>query len=445
MITIPVEVGDHLPYVISAARRADYLGLMVVLARTAEARGLHQELTRDWTSIHDVTGHALGVLCPEPRFVPPPARFPQDPGRVPRERRDAFVAEASRAHRFLSGADPAGIPPFDYTRLLVPGAGDGDDLRAAAIPLPGHPPALHHAAWTEAVSRCARFFGIPESRLPALLVLCLREEDDVLIQLRGDTSLYRLCKMIASHPGYSREDGDLMAERERLRWGAPAGYGGRETPPRRMRGLAGRTRKQLDGLRRHLAMIAPADPELAGEVADGLARHVEADTPVDEARDWLSALAERVAGHPRKTELLRLDAKLRKVARALEEAAYPGGRRRWEDQDRLAELERRLASRPGLARACEDAARAVLGECVTERLSGGPHPSRVRAVRPLGPAPRPPAEDTEDTTTNSLSGTSVHGPAIQARDIGALHLHLHAGAWPPGAAKDLGDDAAPGR
>ncbi|HET6855968.1 MAG TPA: hypothetical protein VFH94_02590 [Streptomyces sp.] len=66
MITIPVEAASYLPYVMEAAEREGYLGLMVVLARTAEARSLHEELTRDWTSIHDVTGHALAVLCPEP-------------------------------------------------------------------------------------------------------------------------------------------------------------------------------------------------------------------------------------------------------------------------------------------------------------------------------------------------------------------------------------------
>ncbi|GGR82093.1 hypothetical protein GCM10010252_20900 [Streptomyces aureoverticillatus] len=71
MISIPLEARDYLPYVMEAARREGYLGLVVVLARTAEARNLHKELTRDWTSIHDVTGHALAVLCPEPRFVPP--------------------------------------------------------------------------------------------------------------------------------------------------------------------------------------------------------------------------------------------------------------------------------------------------------------------------------------------------------------------------------------
>lgn len=455
MITVPVEAADYLPYVMDTAASEGYLGLMVVLARTAEARSLHEELTRDWTSIHDVTGHALAVLCPEPRFVRRETRRAREvPGMEPAEQA-AYHAEALRTHRLLSRSALRDFPPFDYTRLVAPGSRRPPGMRRT--PLPEHPPQEHHAAWTEAVARCARFFGVPERRLPALLVLCLREERGVLIQLREDTGVYRLCKEIASHPGYPPEDGELLRERDRLREAvrvrqagvvrqAGAGHSA-PRPPVRMREAAAlaAVRKQTEGLWRHLELVADVDAGLGREVQDGLGSRVESDAALDDVAAWLSALARRLAVHPRRHELLHLDRKLRKLAGALEESARLGERRSRAAQEEelglrrgraaLEELERRLAERRGLAGACEDAARAVLGDCRTEPLDeeeyrllpGRRHRTEhIRVVRPVGPAPHP--ADDAGGTRNTLSGTTVHGSAVQARSIGALHLHVHGGA-----------------
>ncbi|GGR82088.1 hypothetical protein GCM10010252_20890 [Streptomyces aureoverticillatus] len=360
---------------------------------------------------------------------------PPDPGAAHRRSRADYVDEARRVYNFLR---PSGPIPLDDDQRHVP------EFRST--PVPEHPPQLQHAAWTEAVSRCAEFFGVPEHRLPALLVLCLREENDVLIQLRADTSVYDLCKRIASHPGYLREDAGLPEARDQLRsdvselereWGSESRTG------RCMQALATRSavQKQIDGLHQHLGMIAHVDPDLGSAVADGLGTHVDSDTPVDEVRAWLSAMAERILAHPRRTELLHLDRKLLKVARSLEEAAYPGSR--WRNVEkgqrdlaqaraRLAELEQRLAARPGLATACEDAAAAALGECETGALNleeyislhRGHDARRIRTVQPVGNSPRP-SEDDGGGTSNTLSETTVHGSAVQARDIDALHLHIH--------------------
>ncbi|GAA1754381.1 hypothetical protein [Streptomonospora arabica] len=425
MITIPVQAADYLPYIMRAAERGGYLGLMVVLARTAEARSLHQELTRDWTSIHDVTGHALAVLCPEPHLEPERRATSVEEARM-------HQPEAVRRHEFLKRAALHDIPPFDYTRLVTPGI--------QRTPIPRHPPQLQHAAWTEAVSRCAGFFGVPEQRLPALLVVCLREDTDVLIQLREDTSVYELCKRIASHPGYLPGDYGLLAERDEIKtaldmWGVPAVR--KQTPPElhRMRHLAElpAVRKQTKGLHQHLDTVAHVAPGLRREVAEGLQRHIESDAPADEVQAWLSGMAHRAFTHPRKTELLRLHAKLRKVAHALEKAR-PHESDIWDfGRDRLAEMKRRLAARPGLAAACEDAAREVLGDCETGPLVDTEEyrwlyrqhdTRRIRTVWPVGRPPRPSPEE-EGGTRNTLCATTVHGAAVQAGTIDALHLHIH--------------------
>jgi hypothetical protein len=66
MLLAPVPTEEFLAHVMRAAERCGYAGLVVILARTADARPQHEELTRDWTSLHDVTGSVLALLCPDP-------------------------------------------------------------------------------------------------------------------------------------------------------------------------------------------------------------------------------------------------------------------------------------------------------------------------------------------------------------------------------------------
>ncbi|HET6855967.1 MAG TPA: hypothetical protein VFH94_02585 [Streptomyces sp.] len=95
-------------------------------------------------------------------------------------------------------------------------------------------------------------------------------------------------------------------------------------------------------------------------------------------------------------------------------------------------MERQLADRPGLAAACEHAARAVLGECETEPLDEEEYvhlvrqhdATRIRSVRPVGRPPHPSAEG-GGGSHNTLSGTTVHGSTVQAGNIDALHFHVH--------------------
>jgi len=452
----PVNAREALPYIVNAARRDGYLGLMVILARTAEARTLHEELSRDWTSIHDVTGHRIAVLCPDPHFVDDPEEEPY------------YTAVETSYSRFWTNLTLDDCADFTHTQVLVP---DGP-WRGVPVARPPYPEDVQQAAWTEAVSRCAEFFGIAERRLPAVLVLCLREPADVLIQLRPETSLYKLCKRIASHPGYSPGDDSLLRERARLTRLVErfprSGFGRHEwrkvsDPPTSMARLLGvdAVRKQIDGLRHHMALVAHVDPEAHRAWSECLAELIRTDAAERTAQARLSEIARAVREHPRKADWRRLDQKVRKVQRALREAADPPAERHYvpESQEEkterearlaalqaeLARMERWLNSRPGLAEACKEAARDEMGPCAVESLQlseyislhRGYSAERIQAIRPTGSPPASKGANTDTGagvtagTDNDLSGT-VHGPAVQAGHMGDVHVHVHGPRRSPG-------------
>ncbi|MDQ0904969.1 hypothetical protein QFZ22_000954 [Streptomyces canus] len=452
----PVNTHEALPYIVDAARRDGYLGLMVILARTAEARSLHEELSRDWTSIHDVTGHRIAVLCPDPYFVDDPEETPY------------YAGVDDRIARFWNNLTLDDCVDFTHTNVLTPHNVWG----GVPVARPPYPKDVQHAAWTEAVSRCAAFFGIAEMRLPAVLVLCLRERGDVLIQLRPETSLYKLCKKIASHPGYSPEDAIQLQEWarltdlvERFPRRRREGYEWRKADdsPRSMARLLDveAVRKQIDGLRHHMAQVVHVDPNAHRAWSQSLEELIRTDAAEETAQARLSEIVCEVREHPRKVDWRRLDHKVRKVQLALRKAADPPEKFHYvpesqeEKTEREAELaalqaelaqrERWLDSRPGLAEACRQAALDEIGPCAVESLElseyiglrRGYSAERIQAIRPTGPAPaskdagRHVGAGITARTDNDLSGV-VHGPAVQAGRMGDVHVHVHGRRRPPG-------------
>ena len=158
---------------------------------------------------------------------------------------------------------------------------------------------------------------------------------------------------------------------------------------------------------------------------------------------YLSEMAQAVYAHPRRTELLTLDRKAHKVARTVKAVVNPPPEWRYfpespaaraereaeraQAQAKLAELERVLGSRPGLAVACETAARTELGACEIAQLELDEYidirrdypTQRIHAIMPISP----PLDDGANTAThNSISGT-VYGAAVQAGHIDAVHFH----------------------
>jgi hypothetical protein len=192
MLVVPISAERYLRHVVDAAESSGYSGLLLVLARTADAREQHEELLRDWTSLHDVTGPMLAVVCPDPEAIRESAvqiasnaGFVNVPGlRVnhPSQR------EESRFGRHFSR-------PTDWQLR-----DDVDEMRCYlrdyARARPTHDELTHQAAFSEAVSRCSSYFGISESQLPALLFLSFWERVAVLVPVRPDLSLYRLVKAV---------------------------------------------------------------------------------------------------------------------------------------------------------------------------------------------------------------------------------------------------------
>ncbi|WP_262703148.1 MULTISPECIES: hypothetical protein [Streptomyces] len=381
MFSAPASIPALLPHVVRAAENAHFTGMVVVLARTADARTLHWELTDDWTSLHDVTGQLLAVLCPDPE------RRLTDVYQLNLVS-DTYVDEVASlyglsvlplchvgdnfAWRFVDSLHSA-------PEALIPG-----DVFAEAPRTPQE----HHVAWTEAVSRCAAYFEVPESWLPGVLFLDFTERTAVLVRWpepeRPDFGLYRLCKQIAGDLGHSRRAAELRKEKrqlereaERLEWktrGLERDVRGYEDGD--IKGLevfrAGlkdcldehmgpELRAQFEGLDRHLEMVSPADPELVGNWRARLAELLSSGT-VDESVRHLLAMARHVRATHRQHDWRRLSTKVVKVLNATNEAL--GVRFHWSlgSEDPLASAIGLLADRKERARAKRDTSVQQLGE-----------------------------------------------------------------------------------
>ena len=181
MELFPVTAAEYLPHIMRAAEASGYAGLMVVLARTADARPQHEELTRDWTSLHFVTGSLLAVLCPDPDASGHRSAVKGGPlGRaagVPglHLEHQSWQRQNSFQHNFW---DKQARLDFSQSKAT----------RSAEA---------HHAAWTEAASLCARFFGFAEAQLPSVLILSFWDETGVLIRLQPTITLYSFAKALA--------------------------------------------------------------------------------------------------------------------------------------------------------------------------------------------------------------------------------------------------------
>jgi hypothetical protein len=79
------------------------------------------------------------------------------------------------------------------------------------------PPEDHYAAWTEAASLCAEYFGIDEELVPSVLILSFWEKAAILVRLQSHMSLYELIKVVRGSLGDKpRKLARLRHEIERL-------------------------------------------------------------------------------------------------------------------------------------------------------------------------------------------------------------------------------------
>ncbi|MCQ8836400.1 hypothetical protein [Streptomyces malaysiensis] len=251
----------------------------------------------------------------------------------------------------------------------------------------------HHVAWTEAVSRCAAYFDVPESWLPGVLFLDFIERTAVLVRWpepeRPDFSLYHLCKQIAGDLGHSRRAAELREEKKQLereterleretRWleRDAHGYGDDDTKgleifqaglkDRLDKHMGPELRAQYEGLDRHLEMVSAADPELVSNWRARLAALLSSGT-VDESIRHLLAMAWHVRATHRQHDWRRLSTKVVKVLDATNEALGVSFQWSFKSEDPLASAIRLLADRKEKAHAKRDTKVQQLRE-VRDRL-----------------------------------------------------------------------------
>ncbi|MEU3743529.1 hypothetical protein AB0E78_41610 [Streptomyces sp. NPDC032198] len=194
MYVTPLPINVFLRHLLSASATSSYLGAVLMLARTAEARTQHEELIEDWTSVHDLSGASLAVLCPVAPPYGPPIEAEVGGVRSPRGR-EIVGAEGMRVD--LPIRDEAFRGAFwDSMRR------DGSDSQfgwvAGARPRSSEE---HKRGWTQATSSAAAFFGLRESLIPCLLVLSIRERHGTVIAMEEDLSVYRLFKQLIVNIG----------------------------------------------------------------------------------------------------------------------------------------------------------------------------------------------------------------------------------------------------
>lgn len=192
MLVVPISADRYLRHVVDAAESSGYSGLLLMLARTADAREQHDEVLHDWASLHSVTGPMLAFVCPDPEaiqqsavqitsqagYVSAPGLRINHPSTREKSRFGRHFSEP-RNRQLRDDVDEMRLYARDYARLL-----------------PTHDEVAHQAAFTEAVSRCSSYFGISEKQLPSLLFLSFWERIAVLIPVKPGLSIYQLNKSI---------------------------------------------------------------------------------------------------------------------------------------------------------------------------------------------------------------------------------------------------------
>ena len=209
MLLVPLSTDRYLEYVVGAAESADYAALLVILARAADAREQHEEIVRDWTDLHDVTGPLMAVVCPEPNPDGHPQHTPVGGGAGVA----ALGLRINHGSTHNEGLFSRNFSNSEAVRGEIESYGRA--IRNYAHPFPSHSSIEHSRAFTEAVSRCSAYFGIYEGQLPALLFLSFWDRVAVLIPVAPNLSLYRLSKAITE--GVETRTNQISQAVERVR------------------------------------------------------------------------------------------------------------------------------------------------------------------------------------------------------------------------------------
>ena len=288
MIVIPIPVNRYLLPLLNAAKSSGYIGLVFVLARTADARDQHAELAQDWASLHDVTGPLIGVLCPSPTGLP-------GESRVIRARSNGMgVGVPGLMFEHASEADDQ-----QFARAFWEAASGDTQIRNAianfkpppriVMPEPPLPPAELAAAWTVVTTESAQYFGITEGSLPCVLIMSLEEQASLVVRLRPALSIYKLLRKTVKNLG--KEQARIAALHARRRELTEELRTARPQPDHVAHRRWKAKLEQLDAA----IGAEDLDVELRSRCQAALRRVLETDQPGD-APEALAALHQRIAG-----------------------------------------------------------------------------------------------------------------------------------------------------
>ncbi|MFE7077448.1 alpha/beta fold hydrolase [Streptomyces sp. NPDC057620] len=161
-------------------------------------------MTDDWTSLHDITGPALALLCPVPAdALPRGVRNPRDAGRgVVAE---GMALEVPFAQHLFEEKFWNGLP----YRL-------GPD--AFVMPERPAPAEVHSSGWTRTVTAAAAFFGLQGAHVPCLVVLSMREKHGTVIPVDESFDVAKFLRALTDRMGLAPATlGQRLDEREQLR------------------------------------------------------------------------------------------------------------------------------------------------------------------------------------------------------------------------------------
>ncbi|MFE2887012.1 esterase/lipase family protein [Streptomyces sp. NPDC059272] len=380
MLVHPLPINVFLKSLLAAAESCGYLGVVVLLARERDAKAQYRELTNGWTSVHDVTGPALAVLCPVPPYDGHGhgVRHPVDSGLGVEA--EGMTLEVPHSQQQFEVNFWKGLP-------FRPGWDE-----ALVWPEPPAPAKVHASGWTQAVTDAAEFLGIKESHVPCLVVLSTGERHGTVIPIDKSFGVYDFLKKLMERVGSAPASlGKSLDECQQLR---------RQIALPRL----GLELSQVQSLSRKLVRVEVLAPEL---IADCRARletltHTEAS---DADLGALRAVCDLVRSSQGKAVLhnLRIGGLLSRLDRAIGtlEAQRPDWEKSRQSRERLATVEREVA--------------VLEGKVASINLPGLIRQVAAELPRPLHEMAMDPARQLPDWTFSCLN----HRPTSTVQNSGA--------------------------
>ncbi|MEU3550041.1 esterase/lipase family protein [Streptomyces longwoodensis] len=354
MLVHPLPIVTFLRSLLSAAGSCGYIGAVVLLARARDAQAQHHELAEGWSSVHDVTGPALAVLCP----VPPDAWS--------RGVRNPTKPEAVSANGMMLEV-PYMQERFDeqFWNHLSFEHGWDDPFVRPERPAPAE---VHTSGWTRTVTDAADFFGIEESHIPCIVLLSMSERHGTVIPIDESFGVYEFLKKLMERVGSAPVRlGKLLEERERLRRHIGVQHLGLDSA-------------QVRSLDRKLAQAQVLAPELIAGCRTRLG-NLETTEPSDEDLQALREVSALLRSPQRQAERhnLRIGGLLSQLERTISmlEAQRPNWERVSQSQKSLAAIEH------DVTRLRDEVVSIRLAALVREVATELPHPLHAVEAGPV--------------------------------------------------------------